>query len=71
MDLYIRLRPLQAGYRVATFDGGGVLGIVSLIALRRIVQDLPTALSVHHYFDLVIGTSTGELSRYIPGGIVR
>ncbi|KAJ5288362.1 hypothetical protein N7508_011137 [Penicillium antarcticum] len=58
VDLKLRLRPLQAGYRVATFDGGGVLGIVSLIALRTITEGLPRALSAHHFFDLIVGTST-------------
>lgn len=71
MDLYVRHRPLQAGYRVATLDGGGTLGFVSLIALRSIAEGLPPALSIHHYFDVIVGTSTGELSRYIPEGIVK
>jgi hypothetical protein len=62
VDLKIRLRPLQAGYRVATFDGGGVLGIVSLVALRSIIEGLPRALSAHHLFDLIVGTSTGTFS---------
>lgn len=62
MDLMIRLRPLQAGYRVATFDGGGVLGIVSLIALRCVLEGLPRPLLAHHYFDHMVGTSTGKSS---------
>lgn len=62
MDLTIRLRPLQAGYRVASFDGGGVLGIVSLIALRCILEGLPRPLLAHHYFDHMVGTSTGKSS---------
>ncbi|KAJ6125884.1 hypothetical protein N7471_010377 [Penicillium samsonianum] len=61
VDLKVRLRPLQAGYRVASFDGGGVLGIVSLIALQSIAEGLPKALSAHHYFDLIVGTSTGSI----------
>lgn len=62
VDLKIRLRPLQAGYRVATFDGGGVLGMVSLIALQCVLEGLPRALSAHHYFDHISGSSTGMLS---------
>lgn len=59
-DKHARLRPLQAGYRVATFDGGGVLGVVSLIALEKVLQGLPAQLDPHHYFDLIVGTSTGK-----------
>lgn len=55
----LRLRPLQAGYRVATFDGGGVMGVVSLISLETVTKKLPVHLQVHHYFDLIVGTSTG------------
>lgn len=67
MNLSVRLRPLQAGYRVATFDGGGVLGIVSLVALESIVEGLegleglPIALPAYRYFDIYVGTSTGQL----------
>ncbi|KAF9884076.1 hypothetical protein FE257_002306 [Aspergillus nanangensis] len=57
----IRLRPVQAGYRIATFDGGGVLGIVPLVSLDSIVQKLPFGLRAHHYFDIIVGTSTGSI----------
>lgn len=59
-NLTIRLRPLQAGYRVASFDGGGALGIVSLVAFRSMLKGLPRSLSAHHYFDHMFGTSTGK-----------
>ncbi|KAE8334318.1 acyl transferase/acyl hydrolase/lysophospholipase [Aspergillus arachidicola] len=52
----LRLRPLQAGYRVATFDGGGVMGIVSLISLETVIQKLPVRLQAHHYFGLIVGS---------------
>lgn len=61
MNLHVRHRPLQAGYRVAAFDGGGDLGMISLVALRSITEDLPPALFFHHYVDVVVGTSTGQL----------
>ncbi|KAE8335228.1 acyl transferase/acyl hydrolase/lysophospholipase [Aspergillus arachidicola] len=57
----IRLRPLQAGYRIATLDGGGVMGVVSLISLETVTKKLPVRLQVHHYFDLIVGTSTGSI----------
>jgi hypothetical protein len=60
-DTKIRLRPLQAGYRVATFDGGGVMGIVPLVALQCILWYLPFGLQGHEYFDFVAGTSAGTI----------
>ncbi|KAJ5110359.1 hypothetical protein NUU61_001616 [Penicillium alfredii] len=60
-SLSVRLRPLQAGFRVATFDGGGVLGIVSLDSLKATLAGLPLALPPCEYFDLLVGTSTGSI----------
>jgi hypothetical protein len=59
-DLLKRLRPLQAGFRVATIDGGGIYGFIPHISFREIDKDLPGALSPHHYFDIIVGTSSGE-----------
>ncbi|THC88492.1 hypothetical protein EYZ11_012061 [Aspergillus tanneri] len=57
----VRLRPPQAGLRIACFDGGGTLGIVSLVSLDSLVRELPLKLQAHHYFDLIVGTSTGSI----------
>ena len=56
----MRLRPLQAGYRVAVFDGGGVFGAVSLCSLQRLGEILPANLQPYQYFDVIMGTSTGK-----------
>ena len=60
VNLSFRPRPLQAGYRVATCDGGGVLGIVSLVGLAHVLKPLPRGLQPFHYFDIMGGTSTGK-----------
>ena len=62
VEVLVRLRPLQAGYRVAVFDGGGVFGVVSLCSLQRLGESLPANLHPHQYFDVVLGTSTGKLN---------
>lgn len=63
----LRLRPLQAGYRVATCDGGGTKAISEIVALQSIVkaEDMPRALEAHHYFDLVVGTSAGKVAPFL------
>ena len=45
-------------YRVMSFDGGGIRGIVSARLLERLTQSVPTLLDS---VDLVAGTSTGGL----------
>lgn len=57
--IWLRLRPMQAGYRIFAFDGGGVFGMVSLIVLVIIVAGVPIGLDAHHYVDFSAGTSTG------------
>lgn len=61
-DIQVRLRPLQAGYRIASFDGGGTRGIVSLEALGCILERLPLGLEAHDYFDFAAGTSAGTMT---------
>lgn len=60
VNCFVRLRPPQAGYRVAAFDGGGALGIVSLEVLQQVLNMLPRHLLPHQFFDFFIGTSTGK-----------
>jgi hypothetical protein len=50
--------PKLAGIRVASFDGGGVRGIVIGSSLQKL-EDLCYGIPAHDLFDLVVGTSTG------------
>jgi patatin-like phospholipase/acyl hydrolase len=45
-------------YRILSFDGGGIRGIVSLILLKRLMADAPDLVAKA---DLIAGTSTGGI----------
>ena len=45
-------------YRVLTFDGGGICGILSLVVLRRLIDERPNLLAE---VDLFAGASTGGI----------
>lgn len=57
----IYLKPRMAGVRVLTLDGGGMRGIVELEVLRLIERALGDKLPIRHFFDLIVGTSTGGI----------
>ena len=58
----IRLKPRCAGVRILTLDGGGVRGIIELALLQAVHQaiGLGDSLPLRAFFDLIVGTSTGE-----------
>ena len=47
-------------YRILSFDGGGIRGLLSLILLQRLERELPDWLSKA---ELLAGTSTGGINR--------
>ncbi|CAK1357491.1 hypothetical protein CB0940_07777 [Cercospora beticola] len=57
----IRFKPVGAGVRILSLDGGGIRGIVQLEVLRAIEQALGGHLPVQVFFDLILGTGTGGL----------
>lgn len=57
----IRFKPIGAGVRVLSLDGGGIRGIVQLEVLRAIEHVLGCHISVPTFFDLMVGTGTGGL----------
>lgn len=58
----ISLSPPTAGMRLLTIDGGGVRGIVPLVALSVLEEAFRWAdVPVHQLFDYVCGTSSGGL----------
>jgi hypothetical protein len=63
---FIQLKPLCAGARVLSLDGGGVRGIVELTTLLCLEEFMGVDIPIGDYFDLVLGTSTGKLIFLYP-----
>jgi hypothetical protein len=56
-----RLVPPNAGTRLLSIDGGGVRGVISIIFLRHLHQQLEEFdCPLGEFFDLVCGTSAGK-----------
>lgn len=63
-DQTIHLEPRCAGVRVLTLDGDGVRGIVELSLLERLSEEIGLSdVPLTEFFDLIMGTSTGESSK--------
>lgn len=56
-----RLKPRCAGVRVLTLDGGGIRGMVEISLLEKLHTEIDIDIPLREFFDLIIGTSTGEL----------
>jgi Patatin-like phospholipase len=56
----MRTTPTLSGLRILTLDGGGVRGIVQLVALKRLEAATGLSLPIGAYFDLMVGTSAGR-----------
>lgn len=57
----LHITPPEAGPRVLSLDGGGILAIVQLEVLRAIEENFGGELPVQAFFDLMIGSDTGGL----------
>jgi predicted acylesterase/phospholipase RssA len=55
------IKPPGAGIRILSLDGGGVRGIIELVILQQIQNNLGRLLPIQVFFDLIIGTSTGGI----------
>lgn len=56
----IQLKPECAGVRILTLDGGGVRGILELALWQLVEKEIGLELPISRYFDLIIGTNTGD-----------
>lgn len=56
----IQIKPEYAGVRILTLDGGGVRGILELALWQLVEKEVGLELPICRYFDLIIGTSTGD-----------
>ncbi|KIO25018.1 hypothetical protein M407DRAFT_25657 [Tulasnella calospora MUT 4182] len=59
--------PLRRPLRLLSLDGGGVRGIVSLIVLEQIMNEVAPGVKPCEWFDLIGGTSTGGLIAIMLG----
>ncbi|XTI90368.1 FabD/lysophospholipase-like protein [Cenococcum geophilum] len=57
----ISFKPPEAGVRIMTLDGGGIRGIVELVILRKLQEELGAELPIQTFFDLIVGTSAGGI----------
>jgi hypothetical protein len=57
----IQLKPDRAGVRILAIDGGGVRGVISARILQMLEDEIGLNLPLFHFFDLVLGTSSGKL----------
>jgi hypothetical protein len=55
----IVLKPVTAGIRILSIDGGGVRGVIPLEFLRSIQDTLGPGCPIQSFFDLAFGTSAG------------
>ena len=59
-----RFLPPTAGVRMLTLDGGGVRGVIPLVLLQAIEQQVDKlGIPLREHFDLVCGTSSGLSSK--------
>ena len=60
VDFVARLKPPTAKPRMLTIDGGGIRGVVALALLAGLQQELGDDCPIQDFFDLILGTSSGE-----------
>jgi hypothetical protein len=58
---HVRSKPVNAGVRILSLDGGGIRGIVELEALLCIEELFDSRIPIQRFFDLIVGTSTGGI----------
>ncbi|KAK0731946.1 acyl transferase/acyl hydrolase/lysophospholipase, partial [Lasiosphaeris hirsuta] len=56
-----KIFPDFAGLRILSLDGGGVRGIIELVILERLETLIGLGLPLNHFFDLIVGTSSGGI----------
>jgi predicted acylesterase/phospholipase RssA len=63
---FIPKTPGQRGLRILSLDGGGTRGVVSIGAMKSIVDSLD-GMEVCDSFDMIAGTSTGAIIAFLVG----
>jgi hypothetical protein len=52
-------QPGQRGLRILSLDGGGTRGVLTIVLLAKIIEEM--GIEVHDLFDIICGTSTGGI----------
>ncbi|KAL5417036.1 hypothetical protein PMIN04_007910 [Paraphaeosphaeria minitans] len=55
----VRVKPVTAGFRVLSIDGGGIRAVIPIQFLRALEQAIGLDMPVQEHFDLSYGTSSG------------
>jgi hypothetical protein len=55
----LRVKPVTAGFRVLSIDGGGIRAVIPIQFLRALEQAIGLDMPVQEHFDLSFGTSSG------------
>jgi hypothetical protein len=55
----LRVKPVTAGFRVLSIDGGGIRAVIPIQFLRALEQAIDLEMPVQEHFDLSFGTSSG------------
>jgi hypothetical protein len=55
----LRIKPVTAGFRVLSIDGGGIRAVIPIQFLRALEQAIGLEMPVQEHFDLSFGTSSG------------
>jgi hypothetical protein len=61
----IPVRPELSGLRILSLDGGGVRGIIQIVALQRLESLIGLNLPLGQFFDLIVGTGAGKITPYV------
>ncbi|KAF9729766.1 hypothetical protein PMIN01_11699 [Paraphaeosphaeria minitans] len=57
----VRVKPVTAGFRVLSIDGGGIRAVIPIQFLRALEQAIGLDMPVQEHFDLSYGTSSGSM----------
>jgi len=57
---HFSLKPVTAGYRLLSLDGGGTRAVIALEELRLLQESLGPLCRVQDFFNMVMGTSSGK-----------
>ena len=76
-EILIGIRPPTAGVGILCIDGGGARGIIPLVLLKRIYEQIDLPIPIQKYFKLAFGISSGQWEYYhvdllltIIGGLI-
>ncbi|KAL5410094.1 hypothetical protein PMIN04_010753 [Paraphaeosphaeria minitans] len=58
-EVALRVKPVTAGFRVLSIDGGGIRAVIPIQFLRALEQAIGLDMPVQEHFDLSYGTSSG------------